>query len=57
MNIDKLELTNDEAQEGNKQTQAESRKNKACTKLKVCKKCNCKRVDKESIKQTRGIER
>lgn len=47
MNIDKLELANDEAQEGNKQTQAESRKNKTCTKQQACKKCACKRVDKE----------
>ena len=56
MNIDKLELENDEPQEGNKQEKAESRKNKTCTKLKTCSQCPCKRLDKESIKQTRGIE-
>lgn len=56
MNIDNLELEHDESQEGNKQEKAESRKNKTCTKQQVCTQCNCKRLDKESIKQTRGIE-
>ncbi|CAM0108691.1 hypothetical protein VPH209E381_0092 [Vibrio phage 209E38-1] len=47
MNIDNLELANYEPQEGNKQEKAESRKDKTCTKQQACKKCPCKRLDKE----------
>lgn len=44
---DKFEVINDKAQEGNKQEKAESRTNKTCAKQQVCKKCPCKRLDKE----------